>query len=307
MKTIIQITLIVVATLMISCKSTQHVPLSKVEVSKEDFIKVDASDYTDAKAVIISQNVDVRIQSITSAPWKYKGKSNSQVWTTTVEDKILVGVDNINNEQFTTIEYYYPKNMRWDLMTNCEMWIYSLADDKSIKTRKLNKDEMIRERVNDTISCLKLNIREDMTGKILFRRYALISPYYVSTYYEAVTPISGFAKLQPWYFQRKIPLKAGRYQILLPLDSRDPKIYTELVQLGEGVIDVKSSFVKETMIVEMSQVEFGPTVGMREIRTYRYKLVPIEYNAQKIVATVSDVEALPENKDPLGVEIVHRE
>lgn len=284
------------------CKSTSYASKKDNKVSSEDFSYLKDEKYLDNKGIVISEDVDVRIQSMTSTPWEYKARSISDVWTTTVEEKILIGVDNINNEQFATIEYYYPKNMRWDLMTNCEMWIYSLNDGNAVKTRKLKRDEMIIERVSDSINSIKLNIDEDMTGKILFRRYSLISPYY-----EEIIPTLSFAKLQSWYFQRDIPLKTGRYQILLPLDSRDPKVDTELVQLGEGDIDIKSSFVKETKIVHTSQIELGKNVSLRAYYQYNYKQVPTEYNAQKIVATVSDVEALQKNQEPLGVEIVHRE
>lgn len=284
------------------CKSTSYASKKDNKVSIEDFSYLKDEKYLDNKGIVISEDVDVRIQSMTSTPWEYKVRSISDVWTTTVEEKILIGVDNINNEQFATIEYYYPKNMRWDLMTNCEMWIYSLNDGNAVKTRKLKRDEMIIERVSDSINSIKLNIDEDMTGKILFRRYSLISPYY-----EEIIPTSSFAKLQSWYFQRDIPLKTGRYQILLPLKSIDPKVNTDLVQLGEGDIDIKSSFVKETQMVHTSQIELGKNVSLRAHYQYSYKQVPTQYSAQKIVATVSDVEALQKNQEPLGVEIVHRD
>lgn len=48
-----------------SCKSTELMPLSKLEITRGDFLVADASDYPDTKAVMISEELDFREQAIT--------------------------------------------------------------------------------------------------------------------------------------------------------------------------------------------------------------------------------------------------
>lgn len=285
-----------------SCKSVSSLPQVFHSISVEDFGYLNNSKYAGTKAIVLSEKVDVRIQSMTSAPWRfyrfYNSISNPVGWVTTVEQKILVEAENINNESFSTFEYYNPRNMRWDLMTKCEIWICNLDKDNIIKTRKVNNNEMIRERVNDSISLLRLNIKENMAGKILLRQYTLISPYY-----QDISPESGFAEIKPWIFQRDIPLLSGKFEILLPRRLFDLKVNMDVVQLGEGEINIQSSFVKATMpyFQENHERINGRAQSYNRQRT-------MEYDAEKIVASVADVDALSkkENQQPLGIKFVNR-
>ena len=285
-----------------SCKSISVSPQIFHGISVEDFGYLKNSKYADAKAIVLSEKVNVRIQSMTSAPWRfyrfYNSNSNPVGWVTTVEQKTFVEAENINNESFSAVEYYNPSNMRWDLMTKCEMWICSLDKDNTIKTRKVNNNEMIRERLNDSISMLRLNIKESMAGKILLRQYTLISPYY-----QDISPESGFAEIKPWIFQRDIPLLSGKFEILLPRRLIDLKVSMDVVQLGEGEINIQSSFVKATMPY------FQENHEQINGRTQSYnRQITMEYDAEKIVASVADVDALSkkENQQPLGIKFVNR-
>lgn len=302
MKILIKTLLCVLFVSLCGCRQTLHSSKKVDRVSIEEFDYLKNDKYAATKAIVLSEKVDVRIQSMTSAPWRfyrfYNSNSNPVGWTTTVEQKFLVEAENINNESFSTFEYYNPRNMRWDLMTKCEMWICSLDKDNTIKTRKVNNNEMIRERVNDSISLLRLNIKENMAGKILLRQYTLISPYY-----QDISPESGFAEIKPWIFQRDIPLLSGKFEILLPRRLFDLKVNTDLVQLGEGEINIQSSFVKATMQYYQENHE------QKNGRTQSYnRQITTEYDAEKIVASVVDVDALSkkENQQPLGIKFVNR-
>ena len=274
--------------------------VDRVSIEEFDYLKNDK--YAATKAIVLSEKVDVRIQSMTSAPWRfyrfYNSNSNPVGWITTVEQKFLVEAENINNESFSTFEYYNPRNMRWDLMTKCEIWICSLSGDKVVKIRKINNKEMIRERMNDSISLLRLSIKENMKDKILLRRYTLISPYY-----KDVSPESGFAEIKPWIFQRDIPLLSGKFEILLPQRLFDMKVGMDVVQLGEGEISIQSSFVKATMSYYQENHE---RTSNDRLRSYN-RLITTEYDAEKIVVSVEDVDALSEseNQQPLGIKLMH--
>lgn len=285
-----------------SCKSitpSQQLPLN---VTVEDFNYLYDNKYANQNAIVLGETVNARIESMPSAPWKFykihNVNSNPIGWTTTVEDKILIKSDNIDDELFSSIEYSNPQGMRWDLMTKCEIWICSLSGDKVVKIRKINNKEMIRERMNDSISLLRLSIKENMKDKILLRRYTLISPYY-----KDVSPESGFAEIKPWIFQRDIPLLSGKFEILLPQRLFDMKVGMDVVQLGEGEISIQSSFVKATMSYYQENHE---RTRNDRLRSYN-RLITTEYDAEKIVVSVEDVDALSEseNQQPLGIKLMH--
>ena len=336
MKTIIQTTLIVAATLMISCKSTKQVPFSKVEVTKEDFIKVGASDYPDAKAVMISEEVDFRREGVRQSIWQGENYKDLFVWQTTVIDKVLFLSDNADTD--IEIDYYYPEDFRYNPLVKCDMWLYGLNGKGSLTSRKLQKSEFITNRVNDTTSSLKLNIDETLKGKILMRKYTLYSPYYTQS--EAQTPLDlnliqsegqipleqfdtyirkEMVNIQSYILQRNIPIVSLTHQLLLPIDIINRY---KLAEHGKGDIRIEHSEVK----VSLDSYSKGATsIGTDYSRDYSrlggtsYRWWSFTgrshasgyrqptYNADKFIITASNLKSLSPNSDeePVGIEFIN--
>lgn len=284
----------------ISCKSSQFAAKGSNVISLEDFRPLDKRISSDSKAVKLSEVVDVRMESWPSVPWtSHAGYrwTNPVGWTIIVEDKILFLTDSVNNESFCTVDYFNPIGMRWDLMTKCEMWICTLDKTGNIEKSKIADNKIIRERLNDSICCVRLKMQDDVAGKILVRKYTLMSPYSTlqSTSYD-YTP----AKIKPWIFQRDIPLIYGKYDIYLNKEDGNYKV----VKLGNGDMDIKSENVYVRIV-------YYPVDRTRNESTMTYTTThqpsPQKYKAMKVSATVSNVRPLSKGNDeqPLGIEIIH--
>lgn len=292
-----------------SCKSAQHAGKDdNIVVSKEDFKQLNDSLSKRFKAVILSEAVDVRINSLPGGlPWTIDDEpyADDRAWETTVEDKIQLLDNQINDEPFTIIDYFYPRRVRWNLMKQCNMWLYSLDKNGEIKKRKIKKNEITYERLNDSIGRMRFDIHENVAGKILVRKYTLINPYY--TMIRPNPDLQEFAKITPWIFQKEIPLLYGKYEIGLPVDDYDyPFIKHEAIKLGDGEINIKidSGISKIRCVVYLiRREESGHNNHMRTVREQVYGT----YDAEVITATVSNVMPLPRGSDAqlLGVEIIH--
>lgn len=338
MKTIIQITLIVVATLMISCKSTQQVPFSKVEVTKGDFIKVNASDYPDAKAVMISEEVDFRREGVRQSIWQGENYKDLFVWQTTVIDKVLFLSDNADLD--ANIDYYYPEAFRYNPLVKCDMWLYGLNDKGSITSRKLQKSEFITNRVNDSTSSVELHIDEPLKGKILMRKYILHSPFYTQS--EAQAPIEPFdvnptqskgqtalesfdnyirkemVSIQSYILQRNIPIVSLTHQLLLPIDIINRY---KLIKLGEEDVSIEHSEVNVPFgayVNNLYQNDYSGVMSREGGTTYEwysYTGSPSRgttgfrptYKADKFVVTAKNLKPLSQNSDEelVGIEFVN--
>lgn len=307
MKAIIKTTLIVAATLMISCKSTQQVPFSKVEVTQEDFIKVDTSDYPDAEAVMISEELYIKTEGVVRPIWKTYTNQFSTVWQTTAVDKVLFLSDNA--DETSNLYYYYPQATAQDLLINCDMWLYNLDDRGRVVNRQLNKEEIDISRLDDSTGIVQIKVDEPLKGKILLRKYTLFSPYYPkeevsSTFVKYLNNPDDDFLLRPIIFQKQIPLLYGKYQISL----RDwwLKRYG-IKQLGAGDIDVLYSKTKE---VTNSFFAKSPNWPPYKGTSIHYKVIDesrVDYNADMITIYVSNLNALSPNSDeePVGIEFVN--
>ena len=281
-----------------SCKSSQQTFEKSNPVSVEDFGPLNHNIVAKSKAVRLSETVGVCIEmpARSSNPWirdvDYSRflRTGFLRWVTTVEDKIHFLVDNVNSEPFCSVSYYNPLGMRWDLMTQCTMWLYTLNKSNEISKRKIKNNEIIFERISDSICTMRLNIQEDVTGKILVRQYKLVSPFYTISASRSVPIIAepDLQKIEPWIFQKDIPLLYGKYEILLPEeggvggDDDFNFIKSEVIKLGNGEMNVQS---------KKEEVEA--------------KNITTKYKATKVTATVSNVLPLPKgsNIQPLGIEV----
>ena len=277
-----------------SCKSSQRISKKDNSVSVEDFRPLNQNIVVNSKAVKLSEVVDAHVEPGTLSPWTHNLRSfawmNCLKWKTEVEDKILFYANNVNGESFCDVLYFNPLGMRWDLMTLHSIWLYTLEKNGRISKRRLKKNEIIRERVNDSICKMRLNIHENVDGKILVRKYSLVSPYYtiqatsLPYFIEVVEP--ELYKMEPWIFQKDIPLLYGKYEIRLPEDrgANDHFIKSEVVKLGNGKMNVQSKRVS---------LSLPNPVG-------------ITHNGVEVTATVSNVPPLPKGsgEQPLGIEIL---
>lgn len=304
MKQIAHITILMSCICLISCKSPQHVTKSRERISTEDFRSLDANILKDSKVVRLSEVVYVRMESFFSLPWDFYSSANHYNdsyhggggWKTMVRDKIRIFTDNINDESSCFITYYYPQEMRWDLMTECKMWLYSLDNTNQVHQREIKKNEIIQERMNDSICRVRLNIQENVVGKVLVREYTLIRPYYaysrktalLNSHYDlSAYPV--LAPIETWIFQKEIPLLYGSYQIFLP-DEEDifsppiPMTY-KVLKLGNGKMDINEEKSEDAD----NSTQLGHS-----------------YKATKVTVTVSDIMPLPKGSDvqPFGVKII---
>lgn len=300
MKTLIQITLIFVAIILLSCKSTQHVPFSKAEVTKEDFIKVD--DYNN-QSVIVSQVVDRRIKYLPRMPWRSIGKNmnngeNGICWTTSVEDKMYMSGDDILDSSFAVIDYFNPKNAQRDLMVDLKMWIYEITPSGDIVQRELKKNEIKRERLNDSISRISLNIDKDiLKGKMLLRKYTLLSPYYNIDRLYSIERQVDVAIIEPWLFQYSIPLLFGKYDIYIPKGElyTSKRLKNRIVVLGDGDINI----VHNDESIDVDRI-------INSHNSYRgTEIRRGDKEVERITATVQNVMPLKagSNEQPLGIKI----
>ena len=296
MKTIIQITLIFAATLMLSCKSYQNVQLNNIDVTKEDFIKVDASDYPDAKAVMISEELDFRREGVPLSVWQSTKNESSEVWQTNIVDKVLFLSDDVDDS--SSLYYYYPRLTSQNLLTKCDMWLYSVDDVGKMTNRQLDKDEIDIRRVDDSTGIVQIKVNEPLKGKILFRKYTILSPYYPQLEARRDYPSYKFGYnliLRPIIFQKQIPLLFGRYQLTFQNWILERKA---VKQLGEGALDVSYFKAKEFMLSYSS----GGSFHHRRYGTPS----GFAYDADKVEITVSNLKALSPNSDeePAGIEFV---
>ena len=281
-----------------SCKSTQRMSKNDNSVSVGDFRPLNQNITANSKAVNLNEIVDVNVESWISSPWEVNSPYGSTGWIITVEDKIRLLADNINDEPFCKIDYFNPLGMRWDLMTKCDMYLYSLSKDGRVESRKIKQNEIVKERLNDSICRRRLNILEDVSGKILVLKYTIVRPYY--TMKSVPVDCSIFEKIVPWIFQKDIPLVHGKYEIhLLKKDGN-----YRVIKLGNGEMDIK---YKNESVRLMS---FGTSEQRNENTmtwTTIHSLGPSgKYEVIKVTATVSNVLPLPKDSDeqPLGIEII---
>lgn len=291
-----------------SCKSSQHISKEHDGVFIEDFHPLAQKLTGDMKAVMLSENVDLRRESLRTLPWYINGttgfkySSSHYGWATTIVDKIILLTDNINNESFAFIDYFCP-HTRMDLMTKCEMWLYSInKEDGMISKRKVEKKEIKRERLNDSICRVRLNIKESLSGKILVRNYSLIRPYY-NTKQVGTSDEPTLAKIEPLTFQKDIPLLCGKYEIFLPDidDVLKIPLKFQIIKSGNGELNIND----EQQDVKFTYY-FTSLDHKNDSRFYSTSTGSDVYKATKITITVSDVMPLSQDNDiqPLGVEFV---
>ena len=282
-----------------SCKSSEKVHLSEPSfiVSEDDFKYLDNTKYENVKAIILNESLDFRIEGIPRTIWKKYEEQPSDIWVTTIEDKILFLSDNSTNDAFTRIDYPYPKDVRWDLMRKCEMWLYSRDDRDNIQNRKLRKSEFVNVRLNDSIGSVQLRIKEPIKGKILVRKYSVIYPYYK----QYQNKDNWFTKIIPFIIQREIPLLFGSYHFILPELASN---HYEMKQFGEGELDIQQTNSVELHLSYTTFPDNSSLKGGRHTQMSTKSYVK-EYKAEKIIVNVSDIPALPErnNAQPLGIEI----
>lgn len=307
MKQLLSYSLLLVSCFYLSsCKSSsQHVSKNRDVVSIEDFRLLDQSISKGSKAVILSENVDLRRESLRTVPWyingtpAFKYDSSLYGWATTTEDKIKLLTDNINNEYFGFIDYFCPHS-RLDLMAKCEMWLYSINEAGMICKRKIKKKEIKRERLNDSICRVQLNVQENLFGKILVRKYTLTSPYY-NTKQVGISEEPTLAKIEPMTFQKTIPLLYGKYEIFLPDRDKILKIPLEykVVKSGSGELTIKEKKLDVDYTLYWRYTDFNKSYSQTKAESETYKATNISIN-------VFNVMPLPpgSNEQPLGVEFI---
>lgn len=308
MKQLLSYSLLLVSCFYLSsCKSSsQHTLKDRDMVSIEDFRPLDQSISKGSKAVILNENVDLRREALRTVPWYINGttvfKYYSSVygWTITIEDKIKLLTDSINNEPFAFIDYFCPHS-RLDLMTKCEMWLYSTDNTGKVSKRKIKRKEITRKRLNDSICRVQLNVQESLWGKILTRKYVLIKPYY-NTKQVGISEKPILAKIAPLTFQKDIPLLHGKYEIFLPdiEDVLEIPLEYQIVKSGNGDLTIKNKKLDVTYTFYWTSVDFKnnqPSSTSAERGTYK---------ATNISITVSNVMPLPpgSNEQPLGIEFI---
>ena len=308
MKQLLSYSLLLVSCFYLSsCKSSsQHVSKNRDMISIEDFRPLDQNISKGSKAVVLSEKVDLRRESLYMAPWHingtpiFKQRSSYYGWSISIEDKIRLLTDSINNEPFAFIDYFCPHS-RWDLMTKCEMWLYDINDVGKVSKREIKKKEITRKRLNDSICRVQLNIKESFTEKILVRKYTLIKPYY-NTKQVGISEKPTLAKITPLTFQKDIPLLHGEYEIFLPdiEDVLEVPLEYKIVKLGNGDLTVKNEKLDVTYTCYWTFTDFkNNQPSSTSVGRGTYKATNISIN-------VSNVMPLPlgSNEQPLGVEFI---
>ena len=308
MKQLLSYSLLLVASFYLSsCKSSSQYTLKDRDmVSIEDFHPLDQNISKGSKAVILNENVDLRREALRTVPWYINGttvfKYYSSVygWAITIEDKIKLLTDNINNEPFAFIDYFCPHS-RLDLMTKCEMWLYSTDNTGKVSKRKIKRKEITRKRLNDSICRVQLNVQESLLGKILTRKYVLIKPYY-NTKQVGISEKPTLAKIAPLTFQKDIPLLHGKYEIFLPdiEDVLEIPLEYQIIKSGNGDLTIKNEKLDVTYLSYWTSPDF------KNNQPSSTSVVRGTYKATKIAITVSNIMPLPKesNMQPLGVEFV---
>lgn len=290
-----------------SCKSSsQHFSKNRDVVSIEDFRPLDQSISKGSKAVILSEKVDLRREALRTVPWYINGtavfKYDSSVygWAITIEDKIKLLTDNINNEHFAFIDYFCP-HTRLDLMTKCEMWLYSTDNTGKVSKRKIKRKEIIQKRLNDSICRVQLNVQENLFGKILTRKYVLIKPYY-NTKQVGISEKPTLAKIAPLTFQKDIPLLHGKYEIFLPDEDKILEIPLEyqITKSGNGDLTIKNEKL------DVTYTSYWTSTDFKNNQPSSTSVGRGTYKATNISINVSNVMPLPleSNEQPLGVGFV---
>lgn len=275
-----------------------------LKVSKEDFSLANIDSLQKWDAIVLEENIYTHIKGLPSHPWKNFEENSTDVWATTIEDKILILSENFKNNTSAIIEYNYPSDARYDLMTECEIWLYNLDAYGGINKVKLDENELVFKRINDSTGSVYLNIIYDISNKILVRKYTTFSRYYKN---KKQGEESQLAQIEPYIFQRNIPLLFGRYTILLPhiyTDSPPYDVQYSVVQLGRGDMNINKKNTVESYRVFASSRKL---TGGRALQRSTSQSVD-SYKAEKVFATVSNVIPLTENSDQeaLGIKIISR-
>lgn len=286
---------------LVSCKPLQH-----NMVLMENFQHSDNSAFTGSKAIKLDEVVNVKRIGLPGYPWNYTEIVDycvpNTAWKTAIEDKILLLEESINDEPFSVIDYGSPRDIRWDVMKKCEMWLYNLDEKGNINKRKIKKNEIIRERLNDSTYRVRLNVQENVAGKILVRKYELLSPYNGIMSYngmllsiDKLKNINVSTETKPWIFQKDMPLLHGQFKIYLPYGDG------EISRIGDGDMDIKRENSKESIAFYSSR----STEYLNESGLYVKYSPTVERDADLVTVTVSNVMPLPKDSDaqPLGITI----
>jgi len=308
MKQVLSYSLLLVSCFYLSsCKSSsQHTLKDRGMISVEDFRPLNPNISKGSKAVVLSENVDLRREPLRTVPWYingtfgFKQRSSYYGWATIIEDKIKLLTDNINNEYFAFIDYFCP-HTRLDLMTKCEMYLYSIDEIGKVSKRVIKKNEIIKKRLNDSICRVQLNIKENLLGKILVRKYALIRPYY-NTKQVGISEKPTLAKIAPLTFQKNIPLLHGEYEIFLPdiEDVLEVPLEYQIIKSGNGNLTIKNEKL------DVTYTSYWTSPDFKNNQPSSTSAVRGMYKATNISITVSNVMPLPpgSNEQPLGVEFI---
>lgn len=274
------------------------------KVSTEDFSLANIDSLQKWDAIILEENIYTHIKGLPSHPWENFLENSTDVWATTIEEKTLILSDNFKNNSSAIIEYHYSSDARYDLMTECEMWIYSLDATGNIIKKKLDENELVRKRTNDSTGNVHLNINYDTSNKILVRKYTILSRYYRN---KKLGEDSQLAQIEPYIFQREIPLLFGTYTILLPhiyTDSPPYDVDYNVVQLGQGDLNINKKNTVESYRVFASSRKL---TGGRALQRSTSQSVD-SYKAEKVTATVANVMPLAKesNAEPLGIKVIQK-
>lgn len=221
--------------------------------------KVKASDFVlkrpdlaeGAKAVLLEETAETYLTAVPILPWDtiqiYPQNMIREIrcWSTYFESKFLVLTDEGKNTSATIIEYPNVKYNKFNPMRHLSLWIYELDPKGKVKKRVVRKEEIVRERVNDSIMRIRIETDESLRGKIIVKKYDYLHKKYDV---EPETKI-----IDTHTFQRDIPVMYASYYIDLPIwtselwhrkyrsDPPTPqsRYFFNLFQEGIGYLQIK--------------------------------------------------------------------
>lgn len=242
-----------IALILSFASSTAQIKLKvkPTKVKASDFVLKRPDLAEGAKAVLLEETAETYLTAVPILPWDtiqiYPGNMNRDVrcWATYFESKTLILTDEDNNTSATIIEYPNVKYNKFTPMRHLNLWIYELDQKGKVKKRAVKKEEIVHQRVNDSIVRIKIETDENLKGKIIVKKYD-----YLHTRYE-VEPETKI--IDTHIFQRDIPVMYASYYIDVPIwkstlwhrkyksDPPTPqsRYFFNLFQEGRGYLQIK--------------------------------------------------------------------
>ena len=308
------ISLLIIILTMGGCAQKKSV-FKKPNVTKEDFYYATIDSLQKWDAVILDENTSMQVQKI-----------NPELWVISKERKILILSDDSNNKEIGVIDYFNPFYSTINTLGTMNMLLYTFNKNGKIKHRKVTEHEIIQTRLNDSITQIQLNFKNNVAGKILVQQYKSLVPT-IEAKFQQMGPLPAIIDVLQYIFQDTVPLLSGKCEVFIPkyLYENEFNFINEFIKLGNGEIEIRNENTKAFYYSDYSGYNFPSSdkdyfdekdrlkAGywkeprlLSDSRKQVKKQRKVEYEALKVTATVTNVMPLSNKsvEQPLGIQIL---